>query len=352
MKFAKCSKMAKLTAGFALASILFLAVNMNVLETSFLLKEHRALTKLLENGDCDISVIAEIESAEEGAVKTLLASYPGSGKRFTWNVISGLTNHITADDHNLSGHLDQNPLVIKTSWPHQEGVWSWGDSMDQVILLVRNPRWAIASYHTMKYELNFATDWESTMRRMSNVYKERPAIQVWNEWRNEHFGAEMRNYVDYIDFWLSGGEKNGTIDAECETNHIECRPKTVLDFDSFYQTHPTTEFFKLGEILDQTSNVEVIAGEARVCVMDKIFDAKELHQGGRVGTTAPSIRFTSRQLEYMLLKLTELRDKYQQNTDLVVQEAVVILNNYIIQVAAEAHWEETVGNIGLGWWPY
>jgi len=83
--------MAKLTAGFALASILFLAVNMNVLETSFLLKEHRALTKLLENGDCDISVVAEIESAEEGAVKTLLASYPGSGKRFTWNVISGLT---------------------------------------------------------------------------------------------------------------------------------------------------------------------------------------------------------------------------------------------------------------------
>jgi len=46
---------------------------------------------VLENGDCDISVVAEKESADEGGKKTLLASYPGSGKRFTWNVISGLT---------------------------------------------------------------------------------------------------------------------------------------------------------------------------------------------------------------------------------------------------------------------
>ena len=113
-------------------------------------------------------------------------------------------NHITADDHNLSGKLNQNPLIIKTSYPHKEGVWSWGDSMDQVILLVRNPRWAIPSYHTMKYELNFATDWESTKLRMANVYKGRPAIQVWNVWRNENLGVEMENYVNYIDFWLSG----------------------------------------------------------------------------------------------------------------------------------------------------
>ena len=104
----------------------------------------------------------------------------------------------------MSGKLYLNPLIVKTSFHHKEGVWSWGDSMDQVSLLVRNPRWAIPSYHIMKYELNFATDWESTKLRMANVYQGRPDIQVWNVWRNENLGVEMENYVNYIDFWLSG----------------------------------------------------------------------------------------------------------------------------------------------------
>ena len=113
--------------------------------------------------------------------------------------------------------------------------------------------------------------------------------------------------------------------------------------------------YKLGQILDQTANVEVIAAQARVCVLDKIYDKKELHNGNRQGAgrgpTAPSLRFTSRQLEYMVLKLTELRDKYQLDTDPIVQEAVTILSNYIIQTTAEKVWEESVGNIGLGWFP-
>jgi hypothetical protein len=45
MKCAKYSKTAKVTLRFALASVLFLAVNVNILEMSFLLKEHRALVE-------------------------------------------------------------------------------------------------------------------------------------------------------------------------------------------------------------------------------------------------------------------------------------------------------------------
>lgn len=76
--------------------------------------------------------------------------------------------------------------------------------MDQVLLLVRNPRWAIPSYHTMRYELNFATDLESTRLRIANVYTGRPGRNAWVKWRNENLGLEMENYVNYIDFWLSG----------------------------------------------------------------------------------------------------------------------------------------------------
>lgn len=68
------------------------------------------------------------------------------GKRFTWSVIKALTSHDVADDWNFSQKLNANPVAIKTSWPHHEGIWNWGNQMDQVLLLIRNPRWAIPSY--------------------------------------------------------------------------------------------------------------------------------------------------------------------------------------------------------------
>lgn len=39
---------------------------------------------------------------------------------------------------------------INSSWPHEEGKWSWGKQMDQVLLLIRNPRRAIPSYQTLR----------------------------------------------------------------------------------------------------------------------------------------------------------------------------------------------------------
>jgi hypothetical protein len=64
-------------------------------------------------------------------------------------------------------------------------------------------------------------------------------------------------------------------------NKIDCKPKVIVDFDNFYQEHPGLPFFKLGEVLDETTNVENIAAQARVCVLDKVFNTKPLHNAKR-----------------------------------------------------------------------
>ena len=194
----------KVVAAIAVVSMYLLAVNMNIYKRSMLSDQHRALAKHLGGGDCSIGPLAEIAEAPESAVKTLLTSYPGSGKRFTFQVIKGLTNHDVADDWDFSGLLKHNPLTVKTSWPHKEGIWSWENDMDQVILLIRNPRWAIPSYHTMRYELNFSQDWLSTFTNMEFVYTKRPNIKVWNEWRDANFETEIVRWFGFIDFWMQG----------------------------------------------------------------------------------------------------------------------------------------------------
>lgn len=81
----------KTIASIVLGSILFLNVNMQIAERERVLKDHRELTQALEGGNCTITPISEYVTPSEVTPRTLLTSYPGSGKRFTWLVISALT---------------------------------------------------------------------------------------------------------------------------------------------------------------------------------------------------------------------------------------------------------------------
>lgn len=53
------------------------------------------------------------------------------------------------------------------------------------------------------------------------------------------------------------------IHLRCQYSEIECKPKTVWDFDTFCKEHPASEFFKLVSILDAVQNVERVAAAAR-----------------------------------------------------------------------------------------
>jgi len=324
-----------------------LMVNINMVQRARILEETRDLAQALGGSECTIEPIAENISVPANTTKTLLASYPGSGKRFSWNVLSALSNHAVADDWNFSGNLERDTLAIKTNWPHKEGVWSWGSMMDQVILLIRNPRWAIPSYHTLRYELDYSANWGESYLRVPYTYTERPAIGLWENWRDIKFRGEMDRWADYIDFWMTGGVSDGEQHPRCANSGIDCKPKAVVDFDIFYSEHPTSEFFKLSHVLDSVQNVEMIAAAARFCLLDKVFDDTSLHNANRNGhgPVASAFTFTVPQLEYMLTKTRELRDKFNVapwTDDQLAIDLVFILDNYINQIDAEYQFE--VGN--------
>jgi len=183
-------------------SMYAMMVNINISRRVRAIEEERRLADDLGNGACSLTPPKQTV-ATAGSTKTLLASFPGSGKRFTYEVIAGLTDHAPGDDWNFSGHEGQT-LHIKTGYPHHEGTWSWGDKMDQVVLLMRNPRWALPSYHTMRFELDFSESFVDSYLRIPYVYTVRPSVASWVTWRDINFEKEMQNWIDYIDFYMTG----------------------------------------------------------------------------------------------------------------------------------------------------
>lgn len=238
-------------------------------------------------------------------------------------------------------------VFMKIGFPNPNGIWSWENQMNQVVLLLRNPRWAIPSFHTMRYELDFADDWLSSFYRIPYIYTERPAVALWNSWRDANFNIELQAYVDHLEFWMQGGleAETGNISPYCADNDIDCRPKAVIDFENFYKENPDVDFFQLAGILDKTYNstaVEMLAASARVCALDKVYEKTDLrHNNNRQGSgpTAQEFLFTSTQLQTMEDKLVELRDKYdalaQGNVDGLEHELVQVLNKYIAEISGE-----------------
>jgi len=189
----------KLIAAFCVISAYVAIVNINLAQKAQYIERERLLSTDLGNGQCILNPPHKA-TADPGSVRTLLVGYPGSGKRFTYELIEGLTDHRAADDWGFSGY--DNASLIKTSYPHHEGTWSWGNQMDQTIMVLRNPRWSIPSYHNMKFELNFASNWLESYARLPNVYTERPSVVLWEAWRDEHWEIELQNWVDHINFWM------------------------------------------------------------------------------------------------------------------------------------------------------
>eukprot|EP00547_Thalassionema_nitzschioides_P001076 CAMPEP_0194210776 /NCGR_PEP_ID=MMETSP0156-20130528/9100_1 /TAXON_ID=33649 /ORGANISM="Thalassionema nitzschioides, Strain L26-B" /LENGTH=148 /DNA_ID=CAMNT_0038938163 /DNA_START=70 /DNA_END=513 /DNA_ORIENTATION=+ len=97
------------------------------------------------NGDCEWTAPVKVDLNED-PYGTLIASYPAAGMRLMWQMTAGAAGYEIGDDFFFNGRIGG---LIKTEYPHPEGIWSYGKEMDQTILLIRNPRWNIPSYHTL-----------------------------------------------------------------------------------------------------------------------------------------------------------------------------------------------------------
>ena len=139
-------------------------------------------------GDCQV---LEGLPPTEKIAPTFAASYPGSGAKMSWILITGLTGIQTGDDHRINEVAWDESITVKTHFPHKEGNPNIGSMMGRTegepglkfsfpraFVMIRHPMNALPGYHNYLYEQNNCLAGHST----------RAPLDEWLKWRNANFG--------------------------------------------------------------------------------------------------------------------------------------------------------------------
>lgn len=154
------------------------------------IESDRSLAQNLGDGNCEYSEPVDNSHVENpGEVqRTLIAGYPGVGKRLVWGLVEQLTNLRVGDTWNFNNQGD-NIVGLKTNYPHTEGDWTWGDKMYQSVLVLRNPMDALISYHNIRTELKpFRTEAANVseileVTNTEDIFLKGASIDAWYTWR-------------------------------------------------------------------------------------------------------------------------------------------------------------------------
>ena len=305
-------------------------------------QDRRRLSVDLGNGDCEWEEATPFNSSEAKNIDgVLLASYPAGGMRLAWQHVQGLTGHEVQDDFEQCDGKHEAYGVVKTQYPHLEGVWSWGSNIREVIYVMRNPRWAIPSYHTLLHEIDYAHDCEAAHELIDNVFTLRPPEWKWQRWRDLRIEDEIKLYEWHIDFWMGNGtvywqdwdfERNGQWpfrwltdeekavrekDLNCQYQNIDCFPKAVVAFEFL---HPNTtgpaEANKMAKVFENKNGLNVIAEEARECVWHATSgqeDALYRNNFDRDGSSNEEYGFYYSQMQMIQDMLVRVKTKYSSD---------------------------------------
>lgn len=332
--------------------------------------DKRSLSIYLGNGQC-IWTHAHAIADNYAGKNLLLASYPGGGMRLTWQHAQGLTEIQVHDDFMLApGNVKKG--IVKTQYPHLEGIWSWGRSMDNVVLVMQNPRWSIPSYNNLLYEIHYAHDWETAYLYKDRLFTLRPPIEDWIRWRDYRFIEEVFLWQEFIHFWMLGGrqywmdwdfERNGQwpfrwlnsteykTDFHCLYD-IDCNPLGVLSYEKLRAnaTGPA-EANKLAQIIEnELQGLPIIHEDGRECIWHEVENHKPLpDKTDRTDLTGLGVdiyNFTYGQLKYLQNAVVEVRDFYNSGTwtsNNVAQDLVGLCQEYVDEMQAEIDELESVG---------
>jgi len=255
---------------------------------------------------------------------------------------------------------------MKTSYPHHEGIWNWGFNFydADVVLLLRNPRWAIPSYQTMRYELGYSSTWAESFRRISRTYTNRSSVEEWVEWRGDtwpneyrkgHFEHEIKLWGRFIDFWMNDGLRRYDSDGEpiqdwhCRNKLIRCcQPKVIISFENLKDED--LGVFEVDKLLDALEdgenriNFPKIPKDSRKCLFHEIQEVGEENEQwdnknrDKSGTKHYTRDLTWVQLNMMKEELERLISKYttsDYDNSTVAPQLVSILNGYHESVTRE-----------------
>jgi len=376
-------------------------------------RNSRQLSIDFGNDNCKCSDTVESTSyQEESLSRTLYASYPGSGMKLVIQQIEGLTGIKVRDENDI----DQvsSSRSVKTQYPHYEGRWSYGNAMDQVVMIIRNPRWAIPSYYHNEYslsslmlenedpdsghgELHIVDSSDNSAREellntfVSAVVKrdsrERKAKRKqWMEWRDSHFETEINLWALQIDFYMEDGAKYW-MDADFErkgkkepfltgeNDNDKEQPPSLSDHDQQWPqdkhcinditrscypaaiitqerlNNPATgpaELAKLANVLrkgtNQTEN-GMINPSAISCIYHETWisslESKESEKYEYIDEDEDlaNHKFTIPQLQYMLYKLREMRNKYSSGprwvNESLAMDLVSTFDLYLDEILSE-----------------
>mmetsp|Transcript_19725 Transcript_19725/g.24882 ORF Transcript_19725/g.24882 Transcript_19725/m.24882 type:complete len:419 (+) Transcript_19725:158-1414(+) len=335
----------------------------------------RSLSINLGHGNCEWT---KPEDAPQDAelFSTLLAAFPGSGKRTAFMQLEGLTELRAGDDYNLSpDSVGRKFAFMKSNYPQHEGIWSFGNKMNQVILLVRNPRWALPSYQHLLHEIEYSVNWETSYARRNHVYTMRPPIEDWIVWREIRFEAEIKKWGWFIDYWMEGGlcrdiftndlttpehferltqpimyaqaellaaqEFLGsvppTIDEHCKNDMENCKPVAIASFEKIVdpETGPQ-EVDRFVSAIEGKVGLNVIEEEARECVWRELIingkgNTNTYRDRDGNGPDETQYRFTLEQMHTIQDEIARLRSKYSQGhwlDDGIAQSLVEYLDSY------------------------
>jgi len=284
--------------------------------------------------------------------------------RLTWQMTEGASGIQVGDDFFYSGRIGG---IVKTQYPHPEGIWSYGKNMDQVILLIRNPRWNIPSYHTLLYELEYAHDYVVAYDNVYTAFSTRAPMENWIKWRDYRFEDEIQLWAWYIDFWMEDGpqfwhnldyeragqypfrynyetEKPWPLDSHCRVDISEgCKPKAVLSFENLRDTLTgPDELRRIADVIRYKKGMEpMVSNEAINCIWLETWDnAPEPRNEDRDegGIPAEDYKFSIHQMEEILAKLIFMKNKYSNGVWTLNMEARELTRNfhaYIRQVSGE-----------------
>jgi len=318
---------------------------------------HRRASVNLGDGECEWtypSYESDFDS-DKDYFKTLVTGYPGVAKRMVYAQMEALVGLPTNDEwpHTIAVEDKPNRPFWKANYPHHEGYWTWSDVIDQTVLVLRNPRHAIEEYHAIRWDVNYATQYDEALDNVDSLYVNRPDVDDFITWRDERIFREIKWWGWHIDYWMEGGIMRDnmsnkyttaehffymlnpsaygddgslfvkfvgeelvppTYDDRCIFEMKEkCQPVAVVSIERLmdYKTG-VNETSKIANTIKGKTGLDVIAEEAWPCIWKEVIVHKK---GPKIMTDreGPSIKeydFTDEQLVRMLSEIDRLKTKY------------------------------------------
>jgi len=344
--------------------------------------QRRILSMNLGYGDCKWT---EPTSSTYGNNKhidgTLFATYPAADTMIWQHHTEGLAG-IQMSDESSGPELTKSGLV-KTHYPHYEGIWSYGSNLNRVILLLRNPRWALPSYfiklklHELQGEEGTSNNTTTKAKTIDSVDNNDDTLneKLWLKWRDYRLEEELNLWCQFIDYYMYNGamywykvdferigqhpfqyrddnEKPWPQDQHCISDlggRDGCFPRAIVSYEHLEDMEKgPKELQKIATVLRNKRGLQktLLEDKAIHCIYHETWLKSPLSSSPPLSLKALMnndntnvYKFTKTQLRMIATKLEYMVMKYSigewNNEPLVVNDLLQNLEEYLIEINIE-----------------